>query len=115
MDFTTTARLGVIFIHLLLCCVALQTVLQTDLRVLRGGVGAAALLGVHRRLVVLLGGLWASGLTLAAIDIGFDVAGIAERPKLMVKLLCVLVLTLNGLLLRHWCFPRRASGRALGA
>jgi hypothetical protein len=110
MDLLTLTRLGLIFVRLLLCCLALQT----DLRVLRGRVGPAELMDVHRRLLWLLGGLWTSGLAVAAIDLGFDIALIGERPKLMVELFSVVVLTLNGQLLRHWCFPRLSSGRSLG-
>ncbi len=62
---------------------------------LAGGVVAAA-----------LAGLWLSGLWITAIDTGLQWAQITARPKLVVKLLVVSLLSLNGLALHRWAFPR---------
>ena len=47
---------------------------------------------------------------IVGIDLGFDPRLIVERPKLLAKLSVVTVLSLNGVLLRCYCFPR-ISGR----
>ncbi|MBC7940544.1 MAG: hypothetical protein H7Z19_12405 [Chitinophagaceae bacterium] len=115
MDITTLCRLAMIYAHLMLCVFALHAILNTDLQVLRHRMDATQLLLIHRRIVWLLSGLWASGLVVAAIDLGFDLSLLAERPKLIAKLGIVGLLTLNGLLLRHWCFPRVTANKSVGA
>jgi hypothetical protein len=64
---------------------------------------------VHRRIALVLAGLWLSGLAIVAIDLGGDWAQIAERPKLLAKLLCVLALTANAFVLRFYALPRIAA------
>jgi hypothetical protein len=113
MDSSAAARLGLVYVHLLLCVFALHTVLSTDLRVLRKRIGAAWLMAVHRRVALLLAGLWVTGLAIVAVDVGGDFALVAERPKLLVKLLCVSTLTANAFALRLWCFPRLLAERRL--
>lgn len=115
MDLIAISRLLLVYLHLLLCVFALQSVLSTDARVLRERIDSRSLLLVHRRLVRLLGGLWLSGLAIAAIDLGFDASLIANAPKTIGKLCAVGVLTANGLLLRHWCLPRLAGPSAVGS
>lgn len=113
MNSLQPERLLFLYAHLLLCVFALQRVLATDWRVLRGTLGAAELERTHRVVVRLLAGLWLTGLTLAAIDLGFDASTLLDRPKLATKFVTVLVLTLNGVVLRAWCFPRLTAGRPL--
>ena len=60
--------------------------------------------------MLLLAGLWISGMAIVAVD---GLAQMGTNPKLLAKLVCVSLLTLNGLLLRHWCFPRLISNRPL--
>jgi hypothetical protein len=111
---TVLPRVGLVFAHLMLCVFALHCVLSTDWKLLRAIISAQQLQQAHRRVLWLLGGLWATGLLLIAIDTGFDLTQIQTRPKLVAKLVCVLLLTVNGLLLRGWCFPRLVSERPLG-
>ena len=106
MNLLQAARLLLVFAHLLLCAFALQRLLVTDWRVLRARLGPDELAATHRVMVVLLAGLWASGVALAAIDLGVDAARLAAEPKLACKLLVVGALTANGVLLRAYCFPR---------
>jgi len=114
VDTPTLLRLALVYAHLLLCVFALHEVLSADWKVLRRRIDAAALAGVERRLLVLLGGLWATGLSIIFIDCGTDLARIADNPKLLAKLATVCVLTLNGVVLRHFCFPRIAGAQTLG-
>ncbi len=114
MDPAVIARMGLVYAHLLVCAFALRLVLVTDWRVLRGTIAAGELPQVHRQMIWLLAGLWATGATIVAVDLGGHFSDLAARPKLLTKLLCVTVLTLNGWLLGRWCFPRLAGGRLLG-
>jgi hypothetical protein len=113
MELPAAARLALLYAHLLLCVFALHLVLSTDWRVLRKRISAARLLWVHRRVKLLLAGLWLSGLAIVFIDLGPTLADITGRPKLLAKLLCVSTLTLNALALRWYCFPRLLAERAL--
>lgn len=110
---TESLRLLLLFGHLLLCIFALQRVLQTDVRVLRGLAGAEEMRRTHALLVRLLAGLWISGVALAAIDLNLQFTTIGDKPKLIVKLLTVMVLTANALVLRYRCFEYLATGRTL--
>ena len=114
MEQIALLRVCLVYGHLLLCVFALHTVLRTDWRLLRSRIGAGSLLRAQRSVTWLFAGLWASGLLLVALDTGFDPELIAARPKLLAKLACVGLLTVNGVLLRAWCFPRLASDRLLG-
>lgn len=113
MEAPALARLVLVYAHLLLCVFALHLVLSTDHRVLRRHIRATRLLGVHRRVLRLLLGLWLTGIAIMLLDFGPQMAGVSERPKLLAKLMCVVVLSLNGLVLRYWSFPRLVSGRQL--
>lgn len=113
MDTLAATRLLLIFVHLMLCVFALHAVISTDWRLLRSRLSAAGLLRAHHRVAWLLLCLWLSGLAIVGIDTGFAPDAIGAQPKLMAKLLCVLLLTLNGVLLRLWCFPRLAGRQAL--
>jgi hypothetical protein len=106
-------RVGLLFVHLLLCAGALALVIKTDLRVLRRRVSASTMGRVHRQLVWLLAGLWVSGLAVVLLDFGTDLAQVLERPKLLAKLACVLALTANAWVLRHYALPRIVARRLL--
>jgi hypothetical protein len=95
-----------LFAHLLLSVFALQSVLSSDWRILFGQVNATQMTEAHWLLLRLLAGLWTTGLLLLVIDVGLDVSELLQRPKLLLKLTCVLILTANGLVLTAWCFPR---------
>lgn len=49
------------------------------------------------------------------MDVGGNLAVLAERPKLIAKLVCVLVLTINGLALYLYAMPRITAQRPLAA
>jgi hypothetical protein len=108
-------RASLVFVHLMLCVFALYAVLQADLRVLRRRVGPRTMKRTHARVAWLLAGLWLSGLAIIGMDIGTHFALLAERPKLLTKLLCVLTLTLNGVLLNLYAMPRISAQRPLAS
>lgn len=113
MNADAWLRVALLFAHLLLCVAALALVVKTDLRVLRRRVSPHTMARVHRRLVWLLAGLWASGGAVLLMDLGGDLALLAERPKLLAKVCCVALLTLNAWLLRRHALPRISALRVL--
>jgi hypothetical protein len=115
MTFEAWVRLLLLFGHLILCVFALHLLVKTDLRVLRRRVSAGTLMRVHRRMVWLLVGLWASGAAMLAVDYFGDPSRTLLNAKLIAKLVCVLALTANAFVLRFWALPRLGSRRAFGA
>lgn len=107
-------RLLLVFGHLLLCVQVLHLVVRTDRRVLRRRVSERSLRQVHRQVGWLLAGLWLTGLAVLLIDYGGQWALLLQRPKLLAKLSCVLVLTANAALLHVYALPRLSAGRMLG-
>ncbi len=107
-------RMLLVYAHLLLCVFALQRVLVTDWRVLRGRIGRSELERTHGLMILLLAGLWTTGLAIISIDLSGQIALIVERPKALVKLGIVVLLTANGAVIGRWCLPRMAAGRQLG-
>lgn len=106
MDIETMLRLVLVYGHLLFCVFALREVLVADWQLLRHGLRAVQMHWLHRRILVLLAGLWISGLAILALDTGLEPGRLLQQPKALAKLVTATVLTLNGLLLQHWCFPR---------
>lgn len=118
MELAVWARVGLLFVHLLLCAAALHLVLSTDLRVLRRRVSAGTMHRVHRvhrRLALLLAGLWLSGAAVVLHDYGADLSQVLQHPKLLTKLACVSLLTLNALVLRFYALPRISRLQPLAA
>lgn len=113
MDLTAVPKMLLVFAHLMLCVFALHRILSTDWKLLRARIGADELNRAHREVLALLAGLWLTGLVLAGIDLGWDLSNLQHKPKLAAKLVCVMMLTVNGALLRLWCFPRLVSERPL--
>lgn len=108
-------RLPLIYAHLLLCAFAITQVLRTDLAILDGRFTPSGLARAAHRVVLLLVALWITGLSLVFLDTGFDPATLAAKPKLLFKLLCVSVLTVNGIVLHAVAFPLVAGHGRLTA
>jgi hypothetical protein len=116
MDVTTWLRQGILFAHALAFGVAIAAVLREDAALLRHrAIDARRLARTARTLAYALAALWVSGLALMGLDLGGDVAAMADRPKLVAKLAVVSALTLNGLLLHRVAFPVIRQGQALRA
>lgn len=56
--------------------------------------------------------LWVTGSILVLIDVKGDLSLVLGRPKVMTKLLVVLVLTVNGWCLHRYAFPRLMNAQA---
>jgi hypothetical protein len=92
---------------------ALSAVLRADLHwLITRRIDAPRLMRTAQTVSVGLFFLWASGLTLVAMDVAASVAPWAPSAKLMAKLFVVAVLTLNGWALHAWVFPRLPSNPA---
>ena len=111
--FFDFARLGVVFIHLIACCVAIGVVLTSDVKMvqqLRSLDPAAAvdrehLVEMQRLVVVALVALWISGAALVILDVYLKGLQYMANPKIQAKIGVVAMLTLNGVLLHHRVLP----------
>lgn len=98
-------RISLIYCHLLACAFAITSVLKTDINIVLGkfsrdDIGRAAS-GISQLLVA----LWATGLAIIYIDTGFSPEILATKSKLLLKLLCVVTLSINGMVLHRLSFP----------
>jgi hypothetical protein len=106
------ARMGVVYLHLLACCVAIGLVFMSDLDMVKRlltGEGATLderhLGGLHKTLVRALLVLWLTGSGLVAIDVWTKGAELLGNPKLQSKIAIVVLLTINGVVLHHAVLP----------
>ena len=105
LTFSEIFRLVLLFAHLLFCALAIAQVLKTDLAIAFGHFSRDSLQRDARDVTRVLVLLWISGLAIIYLDTGFDLAVLASKPKLLLKLMCVLVLTANGIVLHNLSFP----------
>ncbi len=98
-------RMMLLYAHLIIVVFALAQVLVADYRIVTGSFEKSALQHKAALLAKLLMGLWVSGLAIIYIDTGFAVELLFANSKLMVKLICVAVLSLNGLLIHYIAMP----------
>lgn len=98
-------RLVLLYSHLILCALAIAQVLKADLDIVTGMFTREGLRAMAHQVSMVLTLLWLTGLAIIYLDTGFDPAILAERPKLLLKLMCVVVLTANGMVLHRISFP----------
>lgn len=109
MEFT---RLGVVYIHLIACCVAIGLVISSDLKMVRELLAGnferqdpvhldAMQSTITKSLVV----LWLTGATLIWIDVSAKDFSYFQNPKIQAKIAMVILLTLNGFLLHAAVMP----------
>ncbi|WP_427913458.1 hypothetical protein ACPWT1_00310 [Ramlibacter sp. MMS24-I3-19] len=105
-------RMGIVYVHLLACCIAIGTVFMSDLQLVRelvaGGRGTldpSELRGLHRTLVWTLSVLWVTGLALVGFDAVTKGMQTLLNPKLQAKIAVVVLLTLNGVVLERHVLP----------
>ncbi len=112
MEPLVLVRQAMLFAHTIAFAIALSAVLREDWSLLRERrIDTPRLAATARTLTVALAVLWATGLSLIAIDIGLDAHAIAASPKLAAKLLVVTALTANGAALHVLAFPLLRSAR----
>jgi hypothetical protein len=109
------ARLGLVYIHLIACCVALGLVLTSDARMLRALLQedpsarrrkAQNLHELQNVVYFALVALWATGAALVTLDALVKGGwGYFANPKIQAKILVVFLLTVNGVLLHRVVLP----------
>lgn len=99
------SRLGLLYSHLILCALAISAVLRADVAIFSGNFTRRELAKTAKSTSRVLLALWATGLAIIYIDTGFDPLILQEKAKLLLKLMCVITLTANGLVLHYVSFP----------
>jgi len=104
---TTTdwVRIALLYSHLVLCAFAITTVLKTDIEIMLGKHSPSSLRVTVNTISAILLALWGTGLAIIYIDTGFSAEVLAAKSKLLLKLACVITLTINGWVLHHLSFP----------
>lgn len=105
---------ALLYVHLFAFAIAIAQVIRLDLAWLRTrDLGTSGFDAAVRIIMVSLAVLWVTGLALIGLSVGFDRQALAERPKLVAKLIVVSVLTVNGIALHALALPRLDRGRPL--
>jgi hypothetical protein len=110
------ARMGLVFVHLIACCVAVGLVLKSDFALLKGMLaerdapGRAHLQDMNELQSIVADALivlWVTGAAIIALDASLKGGGwqYFDNPKLQAKIAVVGLLTLNGLALHNLVLP----------
>lgn len=112
-DPIAVTRMMLIYLHVLALAVAAVAVGFGDYAIFaRERVNMLMLERAARFATLALALLWVSGLAVIFLDIGWDLAALTAKPKLLAKLSVVAVLTANSLALHYLAFPRFATPQA---
>jgi hypothetical protein len=106
-------RMGIVYIHLIACCVAIGLVLTSDITMVKDllkGDRAARIDSHHmsqlqKSVSLALIALWFSGVVLVSLDASVKGWQYFANPKLQAKILIVVLLTLNGVVLHRLILP----------
>ncbi len=106
-------RLGVVYTHLIACCVAIGLVLTSDFamikQLLKGSdsihLEQAPMETLKRTITLALQMLWFSGVLIVLLDMSAKGLEYLLNPKLQAKVLIVALLTVNGSLLHSVIMP----------
>jgi hypothetical protein len=106
-------RLGIVYFHLIACCVALGLVLTSDIAMVNklfkgesdGAQDRQHLASLQRTVSLALAALWATGAVIVAIDVADKGMDYFANPKLQAKIGLVVLLTINGVLLHQRVLP----------
>jgi hypothetical protein len=106
-------RLGVVYFHLIACCVAIGLVLTSDVamvkQLLKGDVSGhhddAHMESLQKTVVLALVALWITGIGIVGIDYAGKGMEYFLNPKLQAKIGIVVLLTFNGYLLHSAVLP----------
>ena len=115
------ARMGIVYLHLIACCVAIGLVLTSDIAMVKQLFKAdpAERLDsnhlsdlqttVSRALIV----LWLTGVAIISLDGSLKGWGYFANPKLQSKIAIVMLLTLNGFALHKYVLPAMQKAGSL--
>lgn len=106
-------RLGIVYAHLIACCVAIGMVLTSDFAMIKelfkGGKShlqdAHHMESLQKTVSGALAVLWITGLAIIWVDIGDKGLSYLLNPKLQAKISIVMLLTFNGMLLHSLVLP----------
>ena len=106
-------RLGIVYTHLIACCVAIGMVLTSDFAMIKelfkGGKShlqdAHHMESLQKTVSGALAVLWITGLAIIWVDIGDKGLSYLLNPKLQAKIAIVMLLTFNGILLHSLVLP----------
>ncbi len=114
-------RLGVVYIHLLACCVAIGLVFASDAAMvkdlLKGRVSSGHdnehMASLQKSVANALIFLWVTGAAVIGIDYLEKGMTYFANPKLQAKVIIVLLLTFNGMLLHRYVLPAMLKAGSL--
>ena len=105
-------RMGVVYVHLIACCVAIGLVLTSDIAMVkdlfnenRGQHDHDHLPKLQRIVSLALVGLWITGFTIIGLDLSVKGFEYLTNPKLQAKVAVVALLTFNGYILHKAVLP----------
>ncbi|MGH8387869.1 MAG: hypothetical protein ACRESJ_20680 [Pseudomonas sp.] len=112
-EFMEFLRLGVVYVHLVACCVALGLVLTSDVAMVRDILkrktftehDTAHMESLQKSVVLALICLWVTGTAIIGIDYLGKGMEYFMNPKLQAKVIIVALLTYNGVLLHRLVLP----------
>jgi hypothetical protein len=109
------SRLGLVYVHLIACCIAIGLVLKSDVAMVKAmwkGDRASDLAHMEHMkslktiVVMALAVLWATGAAIVTLDAASKGGWqYFANPKLQAKILIVVLLTLNGVVLHNMVLP----------
>src|SRR5207253_3075727 len=106
-------RLGVVYVHLIACCVAIGLVLTSDIamvkQLLKGDASGhhddAHMESLQKTVVLALVALWITGVAIVGIDYAGKGMEYFLNPKIQAKIGIVVLLTINGVVLHSAVLP----------
>jgi hypothetical protein len=112
-EFMEFLRLGVIYVHLVACCVAIGLVLTSDVAMVRDLLKRktftehdnAHMESLQKSVIVALIALWVTGIAVIGIDYLDKGMDYFMNPKLHAKVIIVVLLSYNGILLHRLVLP----------
>ncbi|WP_341317665.1 hypothetical protein WN982_21195 [Paraburkholderia sp. IMGN_8] len=115
-------RMGILYIHLIACCVAIGLVLTSDIAMVRRLLDTAPptdldqvhLPSLQRTVTLALTALWVTGIVIVSLDVRTQGLAYLQNPKLHAKVAIVILLTFNGIALHYTVLPAlRKAGSLL--
>ena len=105
--------MGIVYLHLIACCVAVGLVFMSDMAMLKQLIGntpveafdAGHMSALQKTVSRALLALWISGAAIIALDVSVKGWGYFANPKLQSKLMIVMLLTMNGYALHRYVLP----------
>jgi hypothetical protein len=112
MDYELT-RMGIIYLHLIACCVAIGLVFMSDIDMVQQLVKAdpayrldpGHLADLQKTVSRALLALWVTGIAIVTLDASTKGWGYFGNPKLQSKIAVVMLLTINGFALHKYVLP----------